>query len=98
MPERIAASNAIESINCEPVLFEVVGARPHPARVTYLQGLGRSQICVIIWKESYGYVDPALGISGIEDEFRIASERGLDILLYVKSSAPNRDPRLAASH
>jgi Domain of unknown function (DUF4062) len=69
-PERAAAKRAIESLNCEPILFENIGARPHPARAIYLEGLSRSQICVIIWKESYGYIDPGLGISGIEDEYR----------------------------
>jgi tetratricopeptide (TPR) repeat protein len=93
-PERVAARTAIEAIKCDPVLFEATGARPHPARITYLEGLARSQICVIIWKESYGWIDPAIEISGIEDEFRIARERHLDILLYIKSNAPDRDPRL----
>ncbi|MEH2480560.1 tetratricopeptide (TPR) repeat protein [Nitrobacteraceae bacterium AZCC 2146] len=95
-PERSAARKAIEAIKCDPVFFETIGARPHPARITYLEGLSRSQICVIIWKESYGYVDPAVGISGIEDEFRVARERDMDILLYIKEDAPNRDTRLTS--
>ena len=94
--ERAAARRAIESLNYEAVLFESTGARPHPARATYLSGLARSQICLIIWKESYGYIDPALGISGIEDEYRQALKNGQDILLYVKRPAPQRDKRLAA--
>lgn len=94
--ERIAARKAIEAIKCDPVLFETIGARPHPARITYLEGLSRSQICVIIWKDSYGWIDPAVGISGIEDEFRVALERDMDILLYIKEDAPNRDTRLTA--
>ncbi len=94
--ERAAARRAIESIKCDPILFEALGARPHPARVTYLEGLARAQICVIIWKESYGWIDPAINISGIEDEFRIATERNLDLLVYLKANAPNRDPRLKA--
>jgi hypothetical protein len=71
-PERVAAREAIESIKCEPILFEKIGAPPHPPRTTYFEGLGRAQICAIVWKEIYGYIDPARGISGIEDEFRIA--------------------------
>lgn len=96
--ERTAAKQAIELINCEPILFESIGARPHPARATYLAGLSRSQICVIIWKESYGFIDQTtnLGISGIEDEYRQALLQGREILLYIKKSAPQRDGRLAA--
>jgi tetratricopeptide (TPR) repeat protein len=96
--ERTAARRAIESLNYEPILFESIGARPHPARATYLEGLSRSNICIIIWKENYGYIDPhsGLGISGIEDEYRQAKELGRDILLYIKSSVTQRDPRLTA--
>jgi tetratricopeptide (TPR) repeat protein len=92
--ERAAAREAIEAIKCDPILFESIGARPHPARVTYMEGLARAQICVIIWKESYGWIDPAINISGIEDEFRIARERNLELLVYIKADAPNRDSRL----
>jgi tetratricopeptide (TPR) repeat protein len=95
-PERAAAKHAIESLNCEPILFENIGARPHPARAVYLEGLSRTQICVIIWKESYGYIDPSLGISGVEDEYRQAQLQGRDILLYIKKSAPQRDARLTS--
>jgi tetratricopeptide (TPR) repeat protein len=95
-PERAAAKRAIESLNCDPILFENIGARPHPPRATYLEGLSRSQICVIIWKESYGYIDPSLGISGIEDEYRQAQQQERDILAYIKKSAPERDARLAS--
>lgn len=94
--ERAAARNAIEAIKCDPILFEAIGARPYPARVTYMEGLARAQICVIIWKESYGWIDPAINISGIEDEFRIARERNLELLVYIKADAPNRDVRLKA--
>jgi hypothetical protein len=95
--ERAAARRAIESLNFEPITFENIGARPHPARATYLEGLSRSQICVVIWKDSYGYIDPqsGLGISGIEDEFRRAREYGRDLFIYIKKSEA-RDPRLSA--
>ena len=33
--ERSAARKAIEAIKCDPVLFETIGARPHPARIAY---------------------------------------------------------------
>ena len=79
-----------------PYCLKTSGARPHPARAVYLQGLSRSQICVIIWKESYGYIDLSLGISGIEDEYRQAQQQGHDILLYIKKSAPRRDERLTS--
>ena len=36
------------------------------------------------------------GISGIEDEFRIVADRGMDRLVYVLRPVNNRDPRLEA--
>lgn len=95
-PERAAAKHAIQSLNFEPIVFEDLGARPHPARVTYLEALSRSNICVIVWKNSYGYIDPASGLnfSGIEDEYRRARADGLEILIYV-SPEQQRDVRLS---
>ena len=67
--ERTCARKAIASFGFEPILFEAIGARPHPPRSVYLEGLQRSHICIIIWQDSYGYIDPSVDqkISGIED-------------------------------
>lgn len=96
--ERAGARKAIESFGFEPILFEMIGARPHPPRSVYLEGLQRSQICIIVWKESYGYIDPSFEqkISGIEDEYRRAVEYGHDVLLYISKADAARDPRLKA--
>jgi len=94
--ERAAACRAVESLGYEAIAFESLGARPHPARAVYLGGLRQSQICVAIWKNSYGYIDPnfALEISGIEDEYREARKLTLPILVYVRRDDAARDPRL----
>ena len=81
--ERAVAREAIRSINHDPVLFEDIGARPHPPRELYKARLEMSHVFVGIYRTSYGWIAPDMNISGVEDEFRIAGARGLDRLIYV---------------
>jgi hypothetical protein len=60
----------------------------------YRAYLAQSQIFVGIYWQSYGWVAPGEQISGLEDEYRLSA--GLPRLIYVKSPAPDREPRLAA--
>ena len=94
--ERAVAREAIRSINHDPVLFDDIGARPHPPRELYKTRLEMSHIFVGIYKESYGWIGPDMNISGIEDEFRIAESRGLDRLIYVYRTPTSREPKLEA--
>ena len=92
--ERAVVRDAIRSTNHEPVLFEDVGARPHPPRDVYVSRLEMSHIFIGIYKEQYGWVAPEMNISGVEDEFRIAAARGMDRLIYVYKTPASRDQRL----
>jgi tetratricopeptide (TPR) repeat protein len=93
-PERAIAREAIRSLNHEPILFEDIGARPHPPRELYRARLEDSQVFVGIYRESYGWVAPDMEISGIEDEFCLASARAMDRLVYVFANPASRDPQL----
>src|SRR6516162_5428359 len=90
-PERQAVRDAVTNLRLNPVMFEL-GARPHPARQVYRAYLAQSQIFVGIYWQSYGWVAPGEQVSGLEDEYRLSAE--LPRLIYVKSPAPGRDPRL----
>jgi predicted ATPase len=90
--ERQAVRDAVTQLRLAPVLFEL-GARPHPPRQVYRAYLAQSQIFVGIYWQSYGWVAPGEQISGLEDEYRLSA--GLPRLIYVKSPAPDREPRLA---
>jgi predicted ATPase len=90
-PERAAAREAIQRLRLAPVMFEM-GARPHPPRALYRAYLEQSHVFVGIYWQSYGWVSPDMEISGIEDEYELAS--GLPCLVYVKEPAPQREPRL----
>ena len=91
-PERAAVSDVVRRLRLSPVLFEL-GARPHPPRALYRAYLEQSHIFVGIYWERYGWVAPEMGISGLEDEYRLCEDQPR--LLYVKEPAPGRESRLA---
>src|SRR6516165_852439 len=91
--ERAAARRAIRRLHLVPVWYES-GARPHPPRAMYRAYLAQSQVFVGIYWQRYGWVAPGMGVSGLEDEFRLAA--GKPMLLYLKRPAPEQEPRLAA--
>src|SRR5205809_4332741 len=90
--ERRAVRDAVTTLRLVPVMFEL-GARPYPARPVYRAYLAQSQVFVGIYWQSYGSVAPGEQVSGLEDEYRLSA--GLPRLIYVKSPAPAREPRLA---
>src|SRR5271165_4064449 len=90
--ERGAVRDAVKALRVRPVMFEL-GARPHPPRQVYRAYLAQSQVFVGIYWQSYGWVAPGEQISGLEDEYLLSA--ALPRLIYVKSPAPEREPRLA---
>src|SRR5512136_2270572 len=89
--ERKAAREAIEHLRLAPVLFEL-GARPHPPKELYRAYLEQSHIFVGIYWQKYGWVAPDMTVSGLEDEYNLSDS--MPKLIYVKSPAPDREPRL----
>ena len=45
-------------------------------------------------RESYGWTAPEMDISGVEDEFWLATAKGMDRLIYIYKTPSSRDPRL----
>lgn len=90
--ERRAARRAIEQLALAPVMFEL-GARPHPPRSLYRAYLEQSDIFVGIYWEQYGWVAPGEEVSGLEDEWNLASD--IPRLVYIKGSQ-RRQGRLDA--
>ncbi len=89
--ERQAVRDAIAGLRLVPVMAEL-GARPHPPRNVYRAYLAQSQIFVGIYWQGYGRVAPGERMSPLEDEYLLSA--GLPRLIYVKSPAPDREPRL----
>ncbi len=90
--ERRAAREAITHLHLSPVMFEL-GARPHPPRDLYRAYLDQSHIFVGIYWQRYGWIAPGESISGLEDEYCLSGDRPK--LIYIKSPAPEREPRLS---
>jgi hypothetical protein len=91
--ERTAARQAIGRLRLAPVLFEL-GARPHPPRSLYRAYLAQSDIFVGIYWQRYGWVAPGENVSGLEDEYLLSGIKPK--LIYIKTPAGDREPRLAA--
>ena len=89
--ERSAVRAAITVLRLSPIMFEL-GSRAHPPRELYRAYLAQSDVFVGIYGERYGWIAPDMPISGLEDEFELS--RGLPRLLYVRRTAPGREPRL----
>ena len=89
--ERQAVRDAVTGLRLVPVMVEI-GARSHPPRDVYRAYLAQSQVFVGIYWQSFGWVAPDGEISGLEDEYELSA--GLPRLIYVKSPAPDREPRL----
>jgi predicted ATPase len=91
--ERAAVGRAISALRLTPVMFEL-GARPHPPRELYRAYLAQSDIFIGLYWQRYGWIGPGMDISGLEDEFRLSHL--IPRLLYVKTPAPDQEPRLTA--
>jgi predicted ATPase len=89
--ERQAVRDAVTRLRLVPVMFEL-GARPHPPRQVYRSYLAQSQIFIGVYWQSYGWVAPGEQVSGLEEEYRLSDR--MPRLIYIKSPAPGRDPRL----
>ncbi len=91
--ERAAVARAISALRLTPVMFEL-GARPHPPQELYRAYLAQSDIFIGLYWQRYGWIGPGMDISGLEDELRLS--HSLPRLLYIKTPAPDREPRLTA--
>ncbi|GAA1359480.1 DUF4062 domain-containing protein [Catellatospora chokoriensis] len=90
--ERRAVERAVTAMRLTPVMFEL-GARPHPPRDLYRAYLAQSDVFIGLYWQEYGWVGPDMAVSGLQDELELS--RDLPRLLYVKTPADDRDPRLA---
>jgi predicted ATPase/tetratricopeptide (TPR) repeat protein len=89
--ERREVAGAISTLGLTPVMFEL-GARPYPPRDVYRAYLAQSDVFIGLYWQGYGRVGPGMEISALEEEFELS--RDLPRLLYVKTPAPGREPRL----
>jgi predicted ATPase len=89
--ERAAVAQAVRHLRLAPVMFEL-GARAHPPRDLYRAYVDQSDVFIGIYWQRYGWVAPGEEVSGLEDEYRLATAKPK--LIYVKAPAPDREGRL----
>ena len=81
----LISTDAFLQVHCEPVLYEFEPASPKDAAQECLALLGRCEICLtIIWKE-YGHAID--GVSITRQEYRLARNKGLPVLAFIKGDA-----------
>ncbi|UCG58680.1 MAG: DUF4062 domain-containing protein, partial [Phycisphaerales bacterium] len=93
--QRALLADMIErELNLSAYRFEDL-SRPHPPRRVYKACIEQSQFFVGVYGSAYGWIDAKGGmeISGIHDEWRIATERGMHRLVFVGTEEP-KDARL----
>jgi hypothetical protein len=90
--EQRAVSRAISALRLIPVMFEV-GVRPYPPAGVYRAYLAQSDVFIGLHWQRYGQLVPGTRVSGLEEEFERSGR--LPRLLYVRESAPDREPQLA---
>jgi predicted ATPase len=90
--ERRAVSRAVSALRLTPVMFEA-GARPYPPAEVYRAYLAQADVFIGLYWQRYGQLVPGARVSGLEEEFQLSVN--LPRLLYVKTPAPDREPRLA---
>jgi hypothetical protein len=88
--ERAAARAAIENLRLHPILIDL-DARAYPASRGDLTEVDDSDIFIAIYGERYGSASGG-EVSDLEGEYVAAGEKPK--LIYLKSSSPERDPRL----
>ncbi|MCX7840301.1 MAG: HEAT repeat domain-containing protein, partial [Anaerolineae bacterium] len=83
--ERAIVKRALLARDCEPILFDDMGARPTSAQTTYLAGVRAADVYVGIFWNAYS--------AATEEEYRLARELGKPCFVYIKESA-RRDAEL----
>lgn len=81
---RQTARQAIQTMDCTPMMCEDFGARPYSSETACIHEVEQSEIYLLILGEKYGYVTPD-GISVTQTEFRAAKETGKPILAFIQT-------------
>ena len=92
--ERQAAAQGVLATNHCPILFERLGARAGRPRAVYMAELAQAEIFVGIYRNSYGWVEPSLGISGVHDEHNMRKKLRLPSLVYAYHDGSDREQKL----
>ena len=83
--ERDYLPDLIRAIGHEPSRFEDFGARNATSRGACLEGVSQADAYVLLLGQHYGDEMEDSGVSATEEEFNVAQQRGIPILVFKKT-------------
>lgn len=83
--ERDYLPDLIRAVGHEPSRFEDFGARNATSRAACLDGVSQADVYVLLLGPHYGDEMEDSGVSATEEEFNVARQRGIPILVFKKS-------------
>ncbi len=89
--ERDYLPGLIHALGHEPSRFEDFGARNATSRDACLDGVGQADVYVLLLGSHYGDEMEDSGISATEEEYNVAQQRGIPILVFKKTGVAH-DP------
>jgi len=89
--ERDYLPDLIRAIGHEPSRFEDFGARNATSRGACLEGVNQAEVYVLLLGPHYGDEMEDSGVSATAEEFNVAQQRGIPILVFKKADV-DHDP------
>lgn len=89
--ERDYLPDLIRAIGHEPSRFEDFGARNATSRGACLEGVNQAEVYVLLLGPHYGDAMEDSGVSATAEEFNVAQQRGIPILVFKKAGV-DHDP------
>lgn len=82
--ERDYLPDLIRAVGHEPLRFEDFGAQNAPSRAACLAGVGQADVYVLLLGAAYGDAMDDSGVAPTEEEYNVAQQRGIPILVFKK--------------
>lgn len=83
--QRAAVKAGVDLLGLRPVMAETFGARPYSSQQACLDGVGESDVVVLVLGRRYGFIARS-GKSVTEEEFDFARERGITVLVFLEEA------------
>lgn len=83
--ERDYLRDLLRAVGHEPSRFEDFGARNAPSRGACLEGVSQAEVYVLLLGPHYGDEMDDSGVAPTEEEYNVAQQRGIPILVFKKT-------------
>lgn len=93
--ERDYLPDLIRAVGHEPSRFEDFGARNATSRAACLDGVSQAEVYALLLGPYYGDEMEDSGVSATEEEFNVARQRGIPILVFKKTGVEHDEAQQA---